>query len=101
MKCLKHFLLYNGKSFQSKTLSAPYVFDLQCVKYRKYGVPVLLNQSFDIGYADIEIAPLNQRDEIGIALYADIPAWNLRLTKTNGLPLHRDHGLLRTQLSMP
>lgn len=92
MKCLKHFLLYNGKSFQSKTLSAPYVFDLQCVKYRKYGVPVLLNQSFDIGYADIEIAPLNQRDEIGIALYADIHVNSDKLPEkyTVGLDIHID-----------
>ena len=90
---LEHLMLYDGKPWKFSDFNEPLVIDLQGLKYKQGGVPVIVKGKPD-GYADITIAPIDKRDEIGLAIYADVHVEDSKLPEnyTVGLTINIDDG---------
>ena len=88
---LKHLMLYDGKPWDFNRFNEPLVIDLQGLEYKQGGVPVIVKGKPN-GYADITIAPIDKRDEIGLAIYADVHVEDGKLPEnyTVGLDINID-----------
>ena len=88
---LEHLMLYDGKPWKFSDFNEPLVIDLQGLKYKQGGVPVIVKGKPD-GYADIKIAPIDKRDEISLAIYADVHVEDGKLPEnyTVGLDINID-----------